>query len=138
MLFGVVTSLVHSILMAKISEGTIKQIRDDMFNKMQKLPIRYFDTHTHGDIMSRYTNDTDTLAQMISQGLPQLFTSCVTIIVVLVSMIVSNIYLTLVVLISLALILFITKKIASTNNHGNDNRHTPSLSPPRYPQTLPS
>lgn len=101
--------------MAKISEGTIKQIRDEMFNKMQKLPIKYFDTHTHGDIMSKYTNDTDTLAQMISQGLPQFFTSGITIIVVLVSMIVSNIYLTLVVLISLVLILFITKKITSNS-----------------------
>lgn len=110
---GVITSLLHSIFMAKISEGTLKQIRDEMFTKMQQLPIKFFDTHTHGDIMSRYTNDTDTLAQMISQGLPQFFTSAVTIIVVFVSMIVTNIYLTLVVMISLAIILFVTKKITS-------------------------
>lgn len=110
---GVITGLLHSILMVKISEGTLKQIRDEMFTKMQKLPIKFFDTNTHGDIMSRYTNDTDTLAQMISQGLPQFFTSAITIVVVFVSMIVTNIYLTLVVMISLAIILFVTKKITS-------------------------
>ena len=113
---GVLTSFLHSIFMAKISEGTLKQIRDEMFNKMQKLPINYFDTHTHGDIMSRYTNDTDTLSQMISQGLPQFFTSAITIIVVFISMIVTNIYLTAVVMVSLAMILFVTKKI--TQNSG--------------------
>lgn len=114
---GVITSFLHSILMVKISEGTLKQIRDEMFCKMQKLPIKYFDSNTHGDIMSRYTNDTDTLAQMISQGLPQFLTSAITIIVVLVSMIVTNIYLTIVVIISLFIILSVTKRIAS--NSGN-------------------
>lgn len=108
---GVITSLLHSILMAKISEGTLKAIRDEMFVKMQKLPIKYFDTHTHGDVMSRYTNDIDALAQMISQGLPQFFTSAITIVVVFISMIVTNIYLTLVVMISLLVILYVTKRI---------------------------
>ena len=108
---GVISNLLHSVLMAKISEGTIKQIRDDMFSKMQRLPIRYFDSNTNGDIMSRYTNDTDTLAQMISQGLPQFFTSAITIIVVFVSMLVTNIFLTLVVMVSLGMMLFTTKFI---------------------------
>ena len=108
---GVITSMLHSILMAKISEGTLKQIRDDMFSKMQKLPIKYFDINTNGDIMSKYTNDTDTLAQMISQGLPQFFTSAITIIVVFASMIVTNIYLTIVVMVSLIFTVIVTTQI---------------------------
>ena len=110
---GVFTNLIHSMLMVKISESTLKRIRDEMFNKMQKLPIKYFDTNTHGDIMSRYTNDTDTLSQMISQSLPQFLTSAITIIVVFISMIVTNIYLTLVTIASLAIVLFVTKNIMS-------------------------
>lgn len=101
--------------MVKISQGTIKKIRDDMFSKMQKLPIKYFDTNTNGDIMSRYTNDTDTLSQMISQGLPQFFTSAVTIIVVFVSMIITNIYLTMIVLLSLIIVFLVTNKITSNS-----------------------
>ncbi len=112
-LVGVITSLIHSILMVSISEGTLKIIRDEMFIKMQKLPIKYFDTNTYGDIMSRYTNDTDTLSQMISQSIPQFFSSAITIITVFVSMLATNIYLTLVVLLSLAIILFVTKFITS-------------------------
>lgn len=112
---GVVTIFISSRVMVKISEGTLKEIRDDMFVKMQKLPIKYFDTHTHGDIMSHYTNDTDTLSQMISQSLPQLFTSAITIVAVFIAMVVSNIYLTLVVILSLILMLFITKKIAGNS-----------------------
>ena len=69
-LAGVVATLLHNLLLVVISQKTLKNIRDEMFAKMQKLPIRYFDTHTHGDIMSRYTNDTDTLEQLISQTLP--------------------------------------------------------------------
>jgi ATP-binding cassette subfamily B protein len=76
---------------------------------MQKLPIKYFDTNTHGDIMSRYTNDIDTLSQMIAQSIPQFFTSAITIVTVFVSMVATNIYLTLVVMISLTVILFVTK-----------------------------
>ena len=87
---GVFASFVYSRLMVTISEGTIKRIRDDMFNKMQKLPIRYFDTHTHGDIMSHYTNDIDTLARMISDSLPQLISSILSLIAVLISMFVQS------------------------------------------------
>ncbi len=110
---GVITNLIYSLVMVKISESTLKRIRDDMFSHMQKLPIRFFDTHTHGDIMSRYTNDTDTLSQMISQGLPQSLTSIITIVVVFVSMLATNLYLTLVIIASLIIVLMVTKSIMS-------------------------
>ena len=112
-LVGVIASLVHSLLMVTISEGTLKDIRDEMFVKMQRLPIKYFDTHTHGDVMSRYTNDTDTLSHMIAQSIPQFFSSAITIVTVFVSMLVTNVYLTLVVLISLVVILSVTKFITA-------------------------
>lgn len=112
-LVGAIASYIYSIIMVYISEGTLKIIRDEMFIKMQKLPIKYFDTHTHGDIMSRYTNDTDTLSQMISQSIPQFLASSITIVTVFISMIVTNIYLTLVVMVSLIIILSITKLITS-------------------------
>ena len=98
--------------MVKISQGTLKTIRDEMFEKMQRLPIKYFDTHTHGDIMSHYTNDTDALEQMIAQSLPQLLASFITIITVFVAMLVSNWMLTLVVIFILILMLITTKTIA--------------------------
>lgn len=115
-LVGVVTSYLYSVLMVKISEGTLKRIRDEMFVKMQRLPIKYFDTHTYGDIMSRYTNDTDTLSQMISQSIPQFFSSFITVVVVFVSMVVTNIYLTLVVITSLIIMVLVTKFV--TQNSG--------------------
>lgn len=98
--------------MVKISQGTLKIIRDEMFEKMQRLPIKYFDTHTHGDIMSHYTNDTDALEQMIAQSFPQLLASVITIVTVFIAMIVSNWQLTLVVIAVLVLILIVTKFIA--------------------------
>ncbi len=112
-LIGVISSFLQSRIMATITQGTLKKIRDEMFIKMQKLPIRYFDTHTHGDIMSHYTNDIDTLNQMISQSIPQALTSIVTILTVFISMVFTNIYLTLVVVFSLVIILWVTKKISS-------------------------
>ena len=112
---GVVTVFISSRLMVTVSEGTLKKIRDVMFEKMQRLPIKYFDTHTHGDIMSHYTNDTDALSQMISQSLPQLFTSALTIVAVFIAMVISNIYLTLVVMVSLFIMLSITKRIAGNS-----------------------
>ncbi len=108
---GVFASFVYSRLMVTISEGTIKRIRDDMFNKMQKLPIRYFDTHTHGDIMSHYTNDIDTLARMISDSLPQLISSILSLIAVLISMFVQSWQLTLFVLAFVLIMLRTTKSI---------------------------
>ena len=110
---GVITSLIHSRLMVDVSEGTLKNIRDEMFVKMQELPIKYFDTNTHGDIMSRYTNDTDTLSEMIAHSIPQFFTSAITIVTVFISMLVTNIYLTAVVLLSLIVILGATRFITS-------------------------
>lgn len=74
---GILASLIYNRTMAVISQGILKKIRDDMFAHMQTLPIKYFDTHTHGDVMSHYTNDTDALRQMLSQSLPQLLSSCV-------------------------------------------------------------
>ena len=112
-LVGVISSLIHTRIMVTISEGTLKDIRDELFIKMQKLPIRYFDTNTHGDIMSRYTNDIDTLSHMIAQTIPQFFSSAITIITVFVSMVVTNIYLTLVVMISLGFIFSATRFITS-------------------------
>ena len=98
--------------MVTISQGVQKKIRDEMFSHMQTLPIRYFDTHAHGDLMSRYTNDTDTLRQMLSMSVPTMFSSLMTIIAVLAAMISLNIYLTLFVLLFVGLMMFITKTIA--------------------------
>ena len=112
---GVITIFVSSRIMVTVSEGVLKTIRDEMFVKMQRLPIKYFDTHTHGDIMSRYTNDTDALSQMISQSLPQFFSSAITIITTFFAMLTSNAYLTGVVLLSLFIMLNITKKIAGNS-----------------------
>ena len=110
---GVISNFLSSRLMVKVSEGTLKDIRDEMFVKMQKLPIKYFDTHSHGDIMSRYTNDTDTLSQMISQSIPQMFSVVTTIVVIFIAMVVTNIYLTLVVILFLGIILLTSKFMTS-------------------------
>ena len=109
---GTFAGFLQSRIMVDITQGTLKLIRDEMFEKMQKLPIRYFDTHTHGDIMSHYTNDTDTLSQMISQSVPQFISSAITIIAVFVAMIVTNRYLTAVVIVSLTIMLSVTRRIA--------------------------
>ncbi len=115
-ILGVLTIFIYTRVMVRISQGTLKKIRDDMFEKMQRLPIKYFDTHTHGDIMSHYTNDADTLNQMISQSFPQLLASIMTIVVVFIAMAVSNIYLTMTVVVSLFIMLFITKKIVGKSS----------------------
>lgn len=109
---GIVTTFLYNRIMVSISQGVLKKIRDTMFSHMQTLPIKYFDTHTHGDIMSRYTNDTDTLRQMIAQSIPQLFSSAVTIVTVLCAMIALNIWLTLFVLLFVGAMLMVTRKIA--------------------------
>lgn len=112
---GILSTLAYNRIMVSISQGIQKQIRDDMFTHMQKLPIRYFDTHTHGNIMSYYTNDIDTLRQMLSQSIPQMFSSIVTVIAVFVAMLMSSVYLTVFVMIFITLILFVTKKIAGAS-----------------------
>ena len=98
--------------MVNVTQGTLKNMRDDLFSHMEKLPIRYFDTHAHGDIMSVYTNDIDTLRQMISQSIPQLINSAVTIVSVFVSMLILNIPLTVVSMIMVAIMVTGSKKAA--------------------------
>ena len=91
---GIVSTFVYNRILVNVSQGTLKRLRDDLFTHMESLPIRYFDTHSHGNIMSIYTNDIDTLRQMISQSIPQLFSSAIMIVSVFVSMIMLNIPLT--------------------------------------------
>ena len=110
---GILCSFVYTRLMAVITQGFLKHVREDMFDKMQSLPVRYFDTHTHGDIMSYYTNDVDALRQLISQSVPQGLFSLVSIITLLVAMLRSSIYLTLVVLAGVAVMVLVTKIVGS-------------------------
>ena len=107
---GVLCSYGYNRIMVNVGQGTMKKLRTEMFTNMESLPIRYFDTHAHGDIMSIYTNDVDTLRQMISQSIPQLINSSITIIGVLASMIILNIPLTLLTLVLVGLMLVVTKK----------------------------
>ncbi len=111
-LFGIVATLAQNLIMIYITQGILRQTRDDMYSHMQTLPIRYFDTHTHGDIMSHYTNDAETLRQMVSQSIPQLMSSVITIVVYLVIMLITNVWLTLFVLLFVGLTLMITGKVA--------------------------
>ena len=113
---GIIAIFVQNRLMAKITQGTLKSVRDGMFTHMQTLPIKYFDTHAHGDIMSIYTNDTDTLRQMISQSLPQLVNTIITLVGVLASMIYLSIPLTLLALAMVGVMLLATKYL--TGNSG--------------------
>lgn len=109
---GIVASFVQGLLMARVTQGTLDDIRQRVFTHMENLPIRYFDTHAHGDIMSVYTNDIDTLRQMISQSIPQFVSSLITIVAVVVSMIRLNIILTIVSLAMVGVMMLATKKIA--------------------------
>ncbi len=111
-LVGIISTYLYARTMAVVSQGVLKQIRDEMFEKMQTFPIKYFDTHTHGDIMSHYTNDIDTLTQMISQSLPQLISAVITIISVLFAMISISIPLTIFILVFVFFMLKVTGKIA--------------------------
>ena len=110
-LIGIATTFIYNWLMVSISQGVLKKVRDEMFAHMQKLPIRYFDTHTHGDLMSHFTNDTDTLQQMLSQSVPQMFSSAMTIISVFIGMLVTNVWLTLFVLLGVCVMLKVVKKL---------------------------
>ena len=115
-LIGVITTLFYNRVMVVIAQGVLKEIRDEMFEKMQKLPIRYFDTHSHGDIMSHYTNDTDTLRQMLTQSIPQLFSSVVTIVAVFVSMLTLSLWLTIFVVLFTFIILKVVGNITSKSS----------------------
>lgn len=112
-LIGVVSTFVSNRLLVNISQGVLKDIRSQMFSHMQTLPISYFDNNTHGDIMSHYTNDTDTLMQMISQSLPNLVSSIITIIAVLFGMLHLSIVLTLLVIVGVIVMLKVSKNVAS-------------------------
>lgn len=112
-LFGIAATISYQLLMVQVSQGTMKTVRDKLFSHMQRLPVRYFDTHSHGDVMSRYTNDTDTLRQMISQSMPQLFAAIITVLAVLSSMVVLAPLLALVVVVFLALMLIASGKLVS-------------------------
>ena len=107
--FGILAMWLYSRLMITISQGILKKVRDEMFAKMQRLPIKYFDTHQHGDLMSRYTNDTDTLRQMLSQSIPQIFSSILSILAVIAAMIYTSWQLSLIVLASVVVMLVIVK-----------------------------
>lgn len=111
-LIGVLCNLAYQKTMAYISQGTLKYMRIEIFNKMEALPIKYFDTHAHGDIMSVYTNDVDTLRQLIGQSIPQIINSAVSIVSVFTSMIILDIPLTLVTVIMVLLMINVSKKIS--------------------------
>ena len=115
-LVGVVCTFTYNRLMVNISQGVLNKIRKQMFNHMQKLPIRYFDSRTHGDIMSTYTNDVDTLRQMLSQSIPQVFSACVSMVAVLIAMLATNIYLTLVVLAMVILMIFVSRYLGGNSS----------------------
>ena len=108
---GIIAALVQQLVLVYLTQGTLRNLRDDLFAHMQKLPIRYFDTHSHGDIMSIYTNDIDTLRQMISQSLPQMLNSVISIVSVLASMLVLNLPLTMVSLVMVAVMVLCSKKL---------------------------
>ena len=109
---GVISTYVYSKIMIYVSQGTIKNLRIDLFSHMQDLPIRYFDSHPHGDIMSIYTNDIDTLRQLISQSLPQILNSAITVVSVFISMLILNIPLTILTIIMVLITTYVTKKFA--------------------------
>ena len=112
---GIVATYTYNRLMVEVTQGTLRDMRNDLFERMERLPIQYFDTHTHGDIMSIYTNDIDTLRQMISQSVPQFINSAITIVSVLVSMIILNIPLTVVTLIMVGIMVLSSRAAAGTS-----------------------
>ncbi len=114
-ILSLIANVLFNQLMAVITQGTLKKMREKMFNGMQRLPIKYFDTNNHGDIMSYYTNDIDALRQMISQSLPQLIISAVTVLTIFCIMIYYCVWLTIVVLVGVAVMLWITKKFGGSS-----------------------
>ncbi len=115
-LVGVIATYTYNRLMVNISQGVLNKIRGEMFDHMQKLPIRYFDSRSHGEIMSTYTNDVDTLRQMLSQSIPQVFSACISMISVLIAMFATNVYLTLVVLAMVVLMIFVSKYLGGNSS----------------------
>ncbi len=113
---AVILSYTYNRVMVNVSQGTMRSVRIQLFEHMEELPIRYFDSHAHGDIMSIYTNDTDTLRQLIGQSLPQIVSSVVTIVSVFISMIILDVPLTLLTLVMVAVMLVVTKKLAGKSS----------------------
>lgn len=109
---GVVTAFTYNRIMVNVSQGTMRHLRDDLFRRMESLPIKYFDTHAHGDIMSVYTNDVDTLRQMLSQSVPQIINSVITMAATLVTMIILNPVLTVISILTAAVMLFVTSRFS--------------------------
>ena len=114
-LLGVACTYTYNVVMMYISQGVLKDIRDEMFAHMETLPIKYFDTHQHGDIMSHYTNDTDTLRQMVSQSIPNLFSSAITLVSTIVSMLILSVPLTLLVFAGVFVMLTVSGKIGGNS-----------------------
>ena len=112
---GIISGLIYNRLMVSVTQGVLKTIRDDMFAHMQTLPIKYFDTHTHGDVMSHYTNDTDTLRQMFSQSLTMVISSSITVITTAIAMLRLSLWLSLFVAVFLVLMLNVSKLIAGNS-----------------------
>ncbi len=117
-LLSLASNVAYHLMLAVLSQGTLRKLRDKMFAKMQTLPIKYFDTHNHGDIMSYYTNDIDTLRQLISQSIPQLIVSAITVVVLISIMLYFSVWMTLVVFVGVSVMLFTTKRIG-----GGSARH---------------
>ena len=109
---GVITAFTYNRIMVNVSQGTMRHLRDDLFRRMESLPIKYFDTHAHGDIMSVYTNDVDTLRQMLSQSVPQIINSVITMAATLVTMIILNPVLTVISILTAAVMLFVTSRFS--------------------------
>lgn len=112
MIIGVITAFGYNRIMVNISQGTMLHLRNDLFKKMESLPIKYFDTHAHGDIMSVYTNDVDTLRQLLSQSIPQIINSVITMAATLITMIILNPFLTLISIITAIIMLIVTSKFS--------------------------
>ena len=110
---GIIASFTYSRIMVNVSQGTMKKLRTDLFNNMEKLPIKYFDTHAHGDIMSVYTNDIDTMRQLISQSIPQIFNSLITLIFAFVAMVKMNIVLAAITVVMATVMIAVTRKFTS-------------------------
>ncbi|WP_317368058.1 ABC transporter ATP-binding protein [uncultured Tyzzerella sp.] len=115
-LIGVIASFIYTRIMVDISQSILNKIRNDMFSHMQKLPIRYFDTNSHGDVMSHYTNDVDSLRQALSQSIPQLFSAIITVTSVFVTMVSTSLYLTLFVILFLCFQLYCVKEVAGKSS----------------------
>ncbi len=115
-IIGIICTYIYNRLMINISQGTLNKIRGEMFNHMQNLPIGFFDSKTHGEIMSTYTNDVDTLRDAVSQSIPQVFVACITMISILISMFATNLYLTLVVLAMVAIMIIVSKFLGGNSS----------------------